>query len=181
MTREQTAMILSHIVRAYPTTFKVEDKDKKGTVDTWHFLLSDYAFEDIAMALKTFVATSGSAFPPSPAELVQMTHKPTELTEMSEVEAFALVSKAVRRSTYYAEEEFAKLPEVVQVTLGNPAILREWAQTNEDEFNTVIASNFQRAYRATQAREKQKAYLPDEVRKRLELAQINALQIGENK
>lgn len=175
MTREETAMLLSHIYRAYPNNFKVDDK--RGTVDTWHFLLAEYDFKDIVLAFKTYIATSGSAFPPGVSELIAYTHKGDELTMLSEAEAWALVSKAVRRANYYADEEFAKLPEIVQKTIGGPGALRDWAQTNEDDFNTVVASNFQRSYRAVTARENTIAHLPAEAKEKLKLAQNIALGI----
>ena len=49
--------------------------------------------------------------------------------------------------------EFEKLPEEVRRVVGHPSQLYEWAMLDTREVNTVIASNFRRAWRArTEAR-----------------------------
>ena len=59
-----------------------------------------------------------------------------------------MVSKALRNSTYHAEEEFAALPPVLQRTVGNPSNLKEWAGMEMDTVNSVIQSHVVRNYRA---------------------------------
>ena len=58
-----------------------------------------------------------------------------------------MVSKALRNSTYHAEEEFAALPPVLQRTVGNPSNLKEWAGMEMDTVNSVIQSHVVRNYR----------------------------------
>ena len=67
---------------------------------------------------------------------------------LGEQEAWDLVTRAAARSTYYAQEEFDKLPLPVQRTLGSPATLRSWAAVDVSQLQTVIASHFKRDYRA---------------------------------
>ena len=62
-------------------------------------------------------------------------------------EAWSMVSKALRNSTYHAEEEFAALPPVLQRTVGNPSNLKEWAGMEMDTVNSVIQSHVVRNYR----------------------------------
>jgi hypothetical protein len=75
-----------------------------------------------------------------------------------------LVSKAIRNGYYGAEEEFAKLPEVVKKAVGNPANLRAWAHTDEQSIENVVQSNFLRTYRVVVKRESENAKLPDSIR-----------------
>ena len=67
--------------------------------------------------------------------------------EPGEVEAWGLVKNAIRNSTYNSVEEFEKLPKAVQLTLGSPSVLKEWAMSEENGMEKVVASNFMRAYR----------------------------------
>jgi len=59
-----------------------------------------------------------------------------------------LVKKAISDSYYHAEERFSELPETVQKAVGSPSMLRQWGQCDTEDVNTVIMSNFQRAYKA---------------------------------
>lgn len=72
MTREETKKIIMIIASAY-TNFKPNSLTM--IVDSWHFLLAEHDFNSIAEALKEFVNTSGSAFAPSPAELIAIAKK----------------------------------------------------------------------------------------------------------
>lgn len=67
--------------------------------------------------------------------------------ELGELDAWSMVSKALRNSTYHAEEEFAALPPVLQRTVGNPSNLKEWAGMEMDTVNSVIQSHVVRNYR----------------------------------
>lgn len=172
MTKDETRKILLIIDATY-SNFKVDNPD--FTVDAWHFLLEDYSYEQISIALKTFINTSGSAFAPSVAELIAMTRKPVELTQMDEVTAWTQVRKAIKRGLYYSEEEFNKLSPEVQKAVGAPAQIREWAQLPSDEIETVIQSNFRRRFDTMQKRELEIQALPTEVRQAIEKKMDNLI------
>lgn len=84
--------------------------------------------------------------------------------EMTEQEAWALVSRALTNGYYGAKEEFAKLPSAVQATVGDPEQLREWAAMDRATVQSVVASNFQRSYRDKAKHEREFAALPEEVK-----------------
>lgn len=174
MTREETILIIRVIMRAYPN-FKADNLTE--TVDSWHFFLADHKYNDIAVALKTYVNTSGSAFAPSVSELIAMTRKTDELIEMTEQEAWGLISNAVRNGLYHAEEEFNKLPEICQKIVGSPNQLTNWAMGDADSLESVVASNFQRSYRTMLQRERDYKALPVEAKQKLE--NIQRIAIGE--
>jgi len=178
MTREETSKLLAVIAATFPN-FKVENKTQ--TLDAWHFLLEDEDYSAISIALKTYIKTSGSAFAPSVPELIQMAYKPKSLGMLSEVEAWGLVSKAIRRSGYNSIEEFEKLPALVQKAVGSPSMLQNWSQSDLDSLETVVASNFQRTYRTILAREEEIARLPKEARGQLESLQQLAIGAKDEK
>lgn len=173
MTKKETAQILSIIDSVYPN-FKVKNID--DTLNAWYFVLGDHDYKQITEALKIYINTSQSGFAPSVSELIGMTHKTAALTQMTELEAWTLVRKAISRSTYYAQEEYDKLPETVQKAVGSPEQLRNWASSSIDSIETVVASNFQRTYRAMVKRQEQIEMLPADTRARLDSLQRLALE-----
>ena len=63
-----------------------------------------------------------------------------------------------------ARAEFDKLPPVIQRLVGAPSQLQEWAQMDSDTVNSVVASNFQRSYRARAKNERDYLALPSSVK-----------------
>lgn len=159
MTRDETKKIIRIIADSYPN---YKPRDISETIDVWSMMLEEYPYNQIAMALKAYILTDTSGFAPSIGQLVnKLTNAEPQLNEM---EAWSLVSKAIRNGYYGAEEEFAKLPEVVQKAVGNPANLRAWSHTDEQSIENVVQSNFLRTYRAVVKRESENAKLPDSLR-----------------
>lgn len=161
MNREETKRILRIMVDSYPNYKPV---DMAETIDVWQMMLEDFSYQQVAMALKAYIMSDTSGFAPSIGQLVgkmQMISQPNELNEM---EAWALVSKAIRNGYYGAEAEFAKLPEMVQKAVGQPSQLRQWAHSDMESIETVIQSNFIKTYRMVVKRESEIQRMPIEVR-----------------
>lgn len=161
MNREETKKILRIMVDSYPNYKPV---DMAETIDVWQIMLEDFSYQQVAMALKAYIMSDTSGFAPSIGQLVgkmQMISQPNELNEM---EAWALVSKAIRNGYYGAESEFAKLPEMVQKAVGQPSQLRQWAHSDMESIETVIQSNFIKTYRTVVKRETEIQRMPIEVR-----------------
>ena len=153
------------MVDSYPNYKPV---DMAETIDVWQMMLEDFSYQKVAMALKAYIMSDTSGFAPSIGQLVgkmQMISQPNELNEM---EAWALVSKAIRNGYYGAETEFAKLPEMVQKAIGQPSQLRQWAHSDMESIETVIQSNFMRSYRMVVKREKEVQRMPSDVRMLIE-------------
>lgn len=139
-------------------------------VDAWNFFLDEYNYNDVAIALKQYVKTSGSAFAPSVSQLIDMVHRPQELNQMSDMEAWQGVRKAISRSSYGAEEQFSKFPEAIKAAVGSPAQLRIWA--GDEDFNEgVESSNFYKRYNAVVARSNEINRMPVEARAKLGMMQ----------
>ena len=142
MTREETQKILMFIQNSF-ANFKVTDKT--SMINTWQFLFEEYDAREVAEAIKAFIKNSGSAFAPSPSQLFEYLYKPVKVQQMNEQEAWGLVMKAIRNSTYHAKEEFEKLPSAAQKAIGSAEQLKEWAMS--ESFNaSVQASLFERTY-----------------------------------
>lgn len=146
------------------------------TVDVWCMMLEDYNYNQISVALKAYVTSDTSGFAPSIGELIakiQMISQPQELNEM---EAWSLVSKALRNGTYGAVEEFSRLPPTVQEAVGNPDNLRNWATSDYKAIETVIQSNFIKTYRSVTSRAEEIKRVPAEIQKLIEKVNQNSLK-----
>ena len=160
MTREETVKIIRIMVDSYPN---YKPNDISETVDVWHMMLSEYTYEQISVALKAYILSDTSGFAPSIGQLVGKIHAITKPQELNEMEAWALVSKAIRNSGYNSVEEFSKLPPLVQKAVGLPDQLMTWA-LDENYNEQVVSSNFMRCYRTELARHDELSKMPSEVK-----------------
>lgn len=160
MTLEETKKILMTANALFPA-WKVENPEE--TIQAWHWALGEYTAESVMAAMQIFVKTRNSAFAPSPSELIDCMHAPSKHEQLSESEAWYMVKQAIQGANYNAEENYEKLPPIVQKAVGGSTMLRQWAMTDSDEVNTVIMSNFQRAYRALAEREQFEKKVPEQI------------------
>ena len=145
MTREETVSLVRSIVSLYPNW---KPDNMTDTVNAWHWALEEYPAAGIKAALQIYFKTNNTGFAPSVSQLINAMYQPKENRQLSEGEAWALVKKAIKDGNYHAEERYNELPPIIQRAVGSPNMISQWAQTDSDEVNTVIMSNFQRTYRA---------------------------------
>lgn len=166
MTREDTLTIMGILKAAYPNFYRGMTRvDAETAVSLWQDMFSDDPVELVAAAVKVLIAADGKGYPPhigAVKEKMRLIQNPNVMTE---AEAWALVSKAVKRSGYNSAEEFEKLPDSLKRIVGSPNQLKEWAMIDADTLQTVVASNFQRSYRTVSAYEKEIAAIPESVKK----------------
>ncbi len=162
MTQQETNKILVMMVEVYPK-FN-EGRNPQVTSKLWSTLFADEPYELVEKAFLAFVATDVKGFPPSPGAIKEQIALLQEANEKTELEAWGQVLKAIRRSAYNSREEFAKLPADVREIVGTPEQLYEWAMMDADEVHTVIASNFQRSYRARAESRRKFGRLPSSLR-----------------
>ena len=165
MTRDEAKKIVMVISASYPN-FKPQDI--RMTVDVWHTMLEEYSYMQVSVALKAYIASDTSGFAPSIGQVVGMMKRIEEPEELNEMEAWALVSRAIRNGYYGAEEEFAKLPPLIQRTVGTPGQLRNWSQTDIESIENVIQSNFMRTYRSVVKNNREAARMPENIRQMIE-------------
>lgn len=165
MTREETKKIIMVITSAYPNW---HPSDMTLTVDAWTLMLEDFSYNQVAAALKAFVLSDASGFAPSVGQLIGMMDRLGNSEELSEMQAWDAVSRALRRSLYYADEEYTKLPEAVRKAVGSPEMLRSWAETDMKSIENVVQSNFMRTYRQELIKLKEMRKIPANVRALLE-------------
>lgn len=170
MTREETVKIIRIMVDSYPN---YKPNDISETVDVWQMMLEEYSYQEVSVALKAYILSDESGFAPSIGKLVSKIHTMTAPQELNEMEAWSLVSKAIRNSGYNSVEEFEKLPPLVQKSVGLPSQLRTWA-LDEDYNEQVAMSSFQRAYKAELKRHEELQKMPQNVRRLIEKANVGS-------
>lgn len=165
MTRDETIKLLMVIQSAYPN-FK--PPDKTVAVDTWYTMLKDMDYNVVQMGLRAYITSDTSGFAPSIGQLINTIYLTQNPQELNEMEAWALVSKALRNGYYGAVEEFDNLPPLVRKAVGTPDNLRNWSQTNTESVENVIQSNFMRSYRTVVKREEEIKKMPADVQALIE-------------
>lgn len=165
MNRQETLKILAVIKAMYPVYYKNSSQDELNmTVNGWEIMLKDYTYEQVSNGLKAYITTDIKGFPPSVGQLIDKIHFIYDnKSQLSELEAWSLVSKAIRNSTYNSEKEYQNLPAEIQKAIGSPSTLRSWAILEGDDVETVIQSNFMRSYRNVSTREREIKKIPSSV------------------
>ncbi len=159
MTRDETKQILMRIQTTYPN-WKPQG-DLSLVIDVWHEYLADFSYQDILCAVKSYVLSDTSGFAPSVGQVIGKIRSMTKVDDMSDLEAWAMVSNALRNGYYGAETEFAKLPPLVQKAVGTPDNLRNWSQTDMKSIETVVMSQFLSTYKTVKKREEEVSWLPN--------------------
>lgn len=169
MNRQETGIIMDVLATAYPRFYAGQNApDPERAVALWAEMFAGDDVALVAAAVKSWIEADEKGFPPSigqiKGKLRQITGEDQELTE---AEAWALVSSAVRNGIYEAREEFEKLPPLLRRLVGSPEQIRDWAVMDSATVHGVVASNFQRSYRAISERERAYRQLPKGIREKV--------------
>lgn len=161
----ETAKLMAVLETAYPMFYaKKTQQEREDAIRLWAEMFAEEPAEVVAMAVKALIKSRVSTFPPGIGEITEKIHQITQPEQMTELEAWSLVAKAVSNSAYNSGEEFRKLPPVVQRLVGTPAQLKQWAVMDSETFNSVVASNFQRSYKVRAKNERDYLALPSSVK-----------------
>ena len=180
MTRQETLMLMSTLRAAYPQYYSKQGvDDAKAAVNLWHMMFQDDDAQLVSAAVKAFIATDTKGFPPVvgqiKAKLDMIMREAYGGGEMTPMEAWAKVQKAIRNSAWHAQEEFDKLPDTIRAVIGGPSALRDYAMMDSETVNSVIASNFQRSFTARRDHVTEMRMLPADVKAFIETEQFKAL------
>lgn len=165
MTKKEMAEIIAIMQANYPDDFRgMSDTAMNAKINLWFMQFRDDDYKEVLTAVMAHIATDTNRFMP-PVGVIKAKLVEIRLPEdMTELEAWELVQKALWKSAYNSGEEFAKLPPVVQKLVGSPRQLQEWSAL-ENKALTVVASNFQRSYKVRAKSEREFLALPSAVQK----------------
>ena len=169
MNRTETLAVMSILKAAYPAYYRdMKRKDAEAVVNLWSEMLADYPADLVAAAVKTHIASDRKGFPPHIGAIIASIGEISRPAELSEGEAWALIAKALRNSSYNSEKEFAALPENIQRLVGHPSQLREWASMDTSTVQSVVQSNIMRSFRARAESDRKMRAMPSDVRSKME-------------
>ena len=174
MNREQTKDIIGAMIIAFPN---YKPDNLAGTIQMWSKMLEEYTYEDTLLALETYIKGNTSGFAPSIGQIINLIHEKSEIVaEKTEMDAWQSIRKAISNGNYHAQEEFEKLDPIIQKVVGSANMIKQWAQTDIEELETVVQSNFMRSYRAEVERQKKIARMPVEIRNQIEQKQQEKIE-----
>lgn len=185
MNYDETLAIMSVLKAAYPAFYRdMKRADAEAAVALWAEMFKDQPAEVVAVAVKSFIATDSKGFPPHIGAVKEAIVKLQQADEMTELEAWSIVRQAIsgasvdpssvcrmegeRYGKTTARVNFDKLPPLLQRLVGGPQQLAEWAQMDDATLSSVVASNFQRSYRARAKHERELLALPADVKQAME-------------
>lgn len=121
--------------------------------DLWFSLLQDLEYKRACAAVKKLAMSQRYAPKPYDIRKAYAELSPDAVANtLSDMEAWSMVRDAIRNGTYGSAEEYAALPPVIQKAVGSSENLREWASLPSATVESVIQSNFLRAYTTAQER-----------------------------
>ena len=153
-------------IQTFYPNYRVDNKE--FTINAWYTIIGDCDYKLMEKALRAYITTDTSGFAPNIGQLLDKLHAIQNPQELNEMEAWSLVSKALRNGYYGAVEEFNNLPPLVQKAVGSPDNLRNWSQTDTNSIENVVQSNFMRSYRLVVNRENEIKKMPADVQTLIE-------------
>ena len=162
MTKDEFKILVKGMKSVYAQPTFIADQ---YAFDVWYGMFKDIPYKAMDMAVKSYMFSK--TYPPTPADInaeLQKLKTGNAGSLPTAEEAFAMVRKATRNSTYNSEFEFSKLPKIVQDAVGVPQNLMAWAAMDMSEFETVQKSHFVRIYNSLVEREKSEERLPKSIR-----------------
>lgn len=165
MTKREIVELITILQANYPDSFRGQSESViSAKISLWHKMFGEYPKEVVNAAAMAFMATDQKGFMPSVGQIMEEIRKLNRKDDRTPDEAWRLVYRAIQNSTYWAEEEFQKLPEDIRRFVGHPDQLKQWALMEADVVQSVIASNFQRSFRVRQQNDRDYQKLPGEVK-----------------
>lgn len=158
MTHDGVKSLMQVFVASYPN---YKPQDMKATIQVWERMLKNYSDAETALAAEAYIMSDTSGFAPSIGKIISLIN--TKGEEMTGLEAWGLVDKAIRNGVYGAEKEYNALPDVVKLAVGSPGQLREWAQMDVKAVQSVAQSNFLRSYDAAVQRQQFARTMPPQM------------------
>ena len=168
MDRTQTIKILAVLKSAYPHAFQNMTKtDGEAMLNLWMAMFTEESYEEVNAAIGALISTRTVGYTPAIGEVKEQIRKLHHHADIDENAAWVMVSKACRNGSYHSVEEFNKLPPDVQRTVGSPEQLKQWAGMDADVVESVVASNFKKAFRVQAERAAEISKLPPQIRQQM--------------
>ncbi len=136
MNKKEILKMLNILQVTYPNFYKGFGKNElEQAVILYEEMFKNDDSKLVFTALKEVINTS--EFPPTIATIKNKMFELTHKEQYSNDELWETLVNAVRRSSYYAEEEFDKLPDLVKKYVRSPYQLQRLANMDSELFHSV--------------------------------------------
>lgn len=139
----------------------------KDTAVIWQRIFANDTFSDAEIAVLAYASNDEKGFPPPIGALKAYIHKMHD-DSPNEQEAWQVVRKAIGNSSYHSAEEYDRLPDAMKRCVAGPQFLRDCADMDVDQIDTVVASQFMKTYRAEKAKMAEVQKMPAEIQRLFE-------------
>lgn len=135
MKKTEITKILVVLKTSYPYAFKDMSKEEiESMVNIYEEMFKDDSYDIVSKAIVELIKTFD--YLPSIAtiknKIYDLTHESVDNTDL-----WDKLVNAIGRSSYYAEEEFNKLPNILKQYVKSPYRLQEMASMDSDVINSV--------------------------------------------
>lgn len=142
MTDQEARKILFTLAAAYPMAYQKMSKEmSKETVTLWASIFAKTPYDVVGKAVRQYIATNASHFPPSSGEINQIIAK-EHYKPINPSDAWQLVLKALMDAGSYPQKAFDALPAPIQRAVGSAATLKQWAMTPTAELESFTKQRF---------------------------------------
>ena len=176
MTVQEAGAVLNLLMTAYPHFYQNYTKAERDSLRVfWASLFERDDVRIVKAAVMSYIESDEKGFPPVPGQVRAKIRLIVGRNELSAAEAWGMVMdilneeddvrfRVLAEGKSYEEERFRKLPPIVRRVVYSPEQLHVWRSMDRKTLLSVVASNFQRAYREIAAREQEHERLPDDVK-----------------
>ena len=139
MNREECTKCLT-VLRVNYQSFarNMTASDANAVITSWEMCFKDEPYELVSMAIYDLIQTKKD-FAPDIAAIKERIREMQAVVcgEHTNEELWNILKRAASRSAYNAEEEFEKLPPILQRYIGGPSGLYDMSQTDATTVDTV--------------------------------------------
>lgn len=152
MTKGEMTKVLSILKKAYPFFYKdITPLEGEEISDLWYEMFKEDDVVLVIKAVKLFIKSDRKGFPPVIGVIKAKMEEIIEASRpksISEFEAWQMVKDAARNSLYNSKKEFDKLPPIIQRVIGDHHTLKNWAETDRAQLETMVQSFFIKSYKS---------------------------------
>lgn len=166
ITFENLAELFTLLEKHYTAERMYKDRTKEDLLYTWKNMFQDADPFEVISAAKMHVASS--PYPPQISDITNNIVKIRKARQMTGMEAFHEIKRAVNDGWSGKEcyaDAFNSLPPILRRVAGSGKQLRDWAQLDPVQFETVIMPFIVKSYNTLAEREAMYFALPADMQK----------------
>lgn len=155
MTLNEVSELIDLLMDEYPNAYaKMTDMGLKKKIALWYDIFRNYDTKLVMDAVKKYIATNNTGFPPVPGNITELYYDFMDPEEITDEEAWEKMLEVIGDGLYNAENGFNSLPDAMQKALGSPNLIKNhYAMCTPKEMQ-YAKRDIMEAYKKAKAQEK---------------------------